>query len=298
MAKSEKKPKEKKPPLEEGSAAPSTAVSNSSVFGSLFGGIPEENSKASIFSNSNPFRRKPGDHSETSADQKKDLGLGSESPNVKKMESLEISDGSAEVKKRKRDKEKKGDGDAATPSPSEEEDGNVKKLKRVQGSGRKNGNMGSEGEAKEVNGVSGYMVLNGEKGKGANSLRELVDERVENNAEKKKKKKRKRDEVEAEYEARRYGVEEGEEVKDEGGGVVGRKRKEMDSLNDIMVESKEGFDDESKLLRTVFVGNLPLKIKKKLLIKEFGKFGEVESVRIRSIPLNDVSFILAFILGL
>lgn len=292
MAKSEKKPKEKKPQLEEGSAAPSNAVSNSSVFGSLFGGIQEENSKASIFSNSNPFRRKPGDHSETSADQKKDLGLGSESPNVKKMESLEISDGSAEVKKRK-----KGDGDEATPSPSEEEDGNVKKLKRVQGSGRKKGNMGSEGEAKEVNGVSGYVVLNGEKGKGANSLRELVDERVENNAEKKKK-KRKRDEVEAEYEARRYGVEEGEELKDEGGGVVGRKRKEMDSLKDIMVESKEGFDDESKLLRTVFIGNLPLKIKKKLLIKEFGKFGEVESVRIRSIPLNDVRFILAFILGL
>ncbi|CAH2070745.1 unnamed protein product [Thlaspi arvense] len=55
---------------------------------------------------------------------------------------------------------------------------------------------------------------------------------------------------------------------------------------DTMV-SKEGFDDESKLLRTVFVGNLPLKIKKKLILKEFSKFGEVESVSIRSFPIVD-----------
>ncbi|CAN7002450.1 unnamed protein product [Brassica oleracea var. botrytis] len=32
--------------------------------------------------------------------------------------------------------------------------------------------------------------------------------------------------------------------------------------------------DESKLLRTVFVGNLPLKVKKKLILKEFSTFGE------------------------
>ena len=54
--------------------------------------------------------------------------------------------------------------------------------------------------------------------------------------------------------------------------------------------SKEGFDDEDKLLRTVFVGNLPLKVKKKTLLKEFKKFGEVESVRIRSVPIQDVGF--------
>ncbi|KAJ0940601.1 putative RNA recognition motif domain, nucleotide-binding alpha-beta plait domain superfamily [Helianthus annuus] len=50
---------------------------------------------------------------------------------------------------------------------------------------------------------------------------------------------------------------------------------------------KEGFDDEEKLSRTVFVGNLPLKVKKKALLKEFSQFGEIESVRIRSIPLLD-----------
>ncbi|XP_073124390.1 uncharacterized protein [Henckelia pumila] len=100
-----------------------------------------------------------------------------------------------------------------------------------------------------------------------------------------KKKKRKRDEVEAEYEAKRYGVT---HVNENVGGsdVVGGKRKKMDNPEDTMV-SKEGFDDESKLLRTVFAGNLPLKIKKKELVKEFGKFGEVESVRIRSVPIVD-----------
>ncbi|KAL0409279.1 UNVERIFIED_CONTAM: RNA-binding protein 34 [Sesamum radiatum] len=104
--------------------------------------------------------------------------------------------------------------------------------------------------------------------------------------EKKKKKKRKRDEVEAEYEARRYGVmDETKESKGES-GVLGEKRKKMENPEDTMVP-KEGFDDESKLLRTVFVGNLPLKLKKKEIVNEFAKFGEVESVRIRSVPIID-----------
>lgn len=98
-----------------------------------------------------------------------------------------------------------------------------------------------------------------------------------------KKKKRKRDEVEADYEAKRYGAADGNVG---GSDLVGGKRKKMDNPEDTMV-SKEGFDDESKLLRTVFAGNLPLKIKKKELVKEFGKFGEVESVRIRSVPILD-----------
>ncbi|XP_057511467.1 nucleolar protein 12-like [Actinidia eriantha] len=107
--------------------------------------------------------------------------------------------------------------------------------------------------------------------------------------EKKKKKKRKRDEVEAEYEARHYGVVESNGEGGEGGlvgKVVGEKRKKVDDAVDLVV-SKEGFDDEAKLLRTVFVGNLPLKVKKKALLKEFSQFGEVESVRIRSVPLLD-----------
>ncbi|OVA02913.1 RNA recognition motif domain [Macleaya cordata] len=112
---------------------------------------------------------------------------------------------------------------------------------------------------------------------------------IENNSKKLvKKKKRKRDEIEEQYEARIYGVDEkiegkGEDVKSK---KVGEKRKSMDDPAEMMV-SKEGFDDESKLLRTVFVGNLPLKTKKKALLKEFSRFGEVESVRIRSVPILD-----------
>ncbi|CAL5328037.1 unnamed protein product [Camellia sinensis] len=71
-----------------------------------------------------------------------------------------------------------------------------------------------------------------------------------------------------------------------GREIVGEKRKKIDDSVDMVV-SKEGFDDEDKLLRTVFVGNLTLKVKKKALFKEFSQFGEVESVRIQSIPLLD-----------
>ncbi|CAI9095314.1 OLC1v1031235C1 [Oldenlandia corymbosa var. corymbosa] len=226
MVKPGKKPKEKKAPTNGESAPETVAASNSSVFDSIFGGAQEENvATASMFSDNNPFRRKPGGYTQEPVDKKQDLGSGSESPNVKRKRNNEGGDG----------------GDEATPS--EEEDGGMKKLKR---------------------------------GKS-------LDGRNETRAE--KKKKRKRDEVEAEYEAMKYGVvAEEEQVK-----VVGRKRKTMDSLKDIVVEPKESIDDENKLLRTVFVGNLPVKIKKKELIKEFGKFGAVESVRIRSVPLNNVT---------
>ncbi|CAM8986506.1 unnamed protein product [Rhodiola kirilowii] len=100
-----------------------------------------------------------------------------------------------------------------------------------------------------------------------------------------KKKKRKRDEVEKEYEKRLYGV-----VDEAEGGekpVVGKKRKKVDDPAEMMVDKEEGFDDESKLMRTVFVGNLPLKMKKKTLLKEFSQYGVVESVRIRSVPIVD-----------
>ncbi|KAJ6705947.1 EUKARYOTIC TRANSLATION INITIATION FACTOR 4B/4H [Salix purpurea] len=100
------------------------------------------------------------------------------------------------------------------------------------------------------------------------------------------RKKRKRDDLESEYEAKKYGsvVNDEENV----GVVVGAKRKRADGEADVLVSKEsEGFDDENKLLRTVFVGNLPLKVKKKALIKEFSTFGEVQSVRIRSMPITE-----------
>ncbi|KMS97583.1 hypothetical protein BVRB_5g125540 [Beta vulgaris subsp. vulgaris] len=112
------------------------------------------------------------------------------------------------------------------------------------------------------------------------------DENTVKLEEKEKKKKRKRDELERDYEVKKYGVAP-EVVEEEKEKVVGgKKRKAMDNPAEMMV-SPEGYDDESKLLRTVFVGNLPLKIKKKVLLKEFSKFGEIDSVRIRSVPTLD-----------
>ncbi|KAJ0989942.1 hypothetical protein J5N97_008298 [Dioscorea zingiberensis] len=109
----------------------------------------------------------------------------------------------------------------------------------------------------------------------------------------KRRRKRKRDEIEEEYERRKLGGkgEVVEEKNGDGGKVVavGEKRKASDLVDETVVpkEEEEEFDDEQKLLRTVFVGNLPLRTKKKALMKEFGSFGEIESVRIRSVPLVD-----------
>ncbi|CAL4937161.1 unnamed protein product [Urochloa decumbens] len=96
--------------------------------------------------------------------------------------------------------------------------------------------------------------------------------------------KRKRDEVEA-GRGRRSGP--GKE-KQPG---VGEKRKAPDDAAAAAAgaeeDDEESFDDETKLLRTVFVGNLPLRTKRKVLTKEFAAFGEIESIRIRSVPLVD-----------
>lgn len=44
-------------------------------------------------------------------------------------------------------------------------------------------------------------------------------------------------------------------------------------------------DARAKLARTIFVGNLPKEAKKKGLTALFGKYGKVESIRLRSVPL-------------
>ncbi|KAK9274906.1 hypothetical protein L1049_022160 [Liquidambar formosana] len=153
--------------------------------------------------------------------------------------------------------------------------------------------LGFESEIMSENGEAQNPKLGVESNNAVNleMERKDVDNQVKEK-KKKKKKKRKREELEIEgkYEAKLYGVV--AKVEAEGGEgdvgrvAVGEKRKTVDNVADMLV-SKEGFDDENKLLRTVFVGNLPLKVKKKALLKEFSQFGEIESVRIRSVPLMD-----------
>ncbi|KAF8379055.1 hypothetical protein HHK36_028482 [Tetracentron sinense] len=248
---------------------------SSDIFKTIFGEIPEEVS-ASLFSNNNPFRRKPDDQPKTPHQ----LGLGfsddKSGENPKNGDSDNHSDPRNhpidlnEVKKRKRDKERKPYLDSDSIEKGSENLVEAKKAKR------KNPNLDVELIGKGKDNLDAFVGM------------ERDDEENEDPNKGKKKKKRKRDEIEKEYEAKNYGVV--AEIEGKGAGlgrkVAGEKRKTVDDPAEMLV-SKEGFDDESKLLRTVFVGNLPLKVKKKALLKEFGRFGEVESVRIRSVPILD-----------
>ena len=212
-----------------------TVSAPSSIFDKLFGNAPELITApvASLFSDENPFKRKPSQPTLISDP----------------IDHILISEnGVVDEKKRKRNKEKSHVLDSNSAIKVSE-----KKKKKNSGSG--------EAEEKELN-LDGEAIG---------------------------KKKRKKDEIEKEWEEKKYGIVEGGD-KDENEGFVtekvGNKRKVRDNPAD-MLASREGFDDEDKLLRTIFVGNLPLNVKKKTLIKGFKNFGEVESVRIRSVPLQD-----------
>ncbi|XP_009795952.2 nucleolar protein 12 [Nicotiana sylvestris] len=221
----------------------------SDIFNTLFGATPTDSNIDSLFSDNNPFRRKPNNDNPTASQEPK-LGVVEASIENQTDGFFENNDSdSAKLKKRK-----KKDKNVILDSGSVSEEAN-----------------------EESNGVVSDVIL------GSEAKEDMIGK-----LGKKEKKKRKRDEIEAEYAAKRYGVVDMEAEAEKGIGemVVGEKRKKMDNPENMMV-STEGFDDESKLLRTVFIGNLPLKIKKKALMKEFGSFGEVESVRIRSIPLAD-----------
>ncbi|KAL5975092.1 hypothetical protein ACLOJK_031768 [Asimina triloba] len=213
---------------------------------------------STLFSDSNPYRRKPQSHqdelAETKESNQSQLGLESadqEQEENTPSDSREKYVDLAEAKKtRKRERER-------NPSP----ESNVRDSETV-GKKRKKRTVDDDPLAEQ----------NAGEGNGDG-----------------KKKKRKRAEIEEEYEMRKYG---GELEKIDGGGeqpsrtVVGEKRKAGDDSKEMVI-SKDAYDDESKLQRTVFVGNLPLKVKKKALLKEFGQFGEIESIRIRSVPIAD-----------
>ncbi|KAF5735056.1 RNA recognition motif-containing family protein [Tripterygium wilfordii] len=249
-----------------------TVSAPSNIFKALFGDGQEQNGAvSSIFSDSNPFRRKPQEINsglsfiEAASDPKNDIADTNDVFESKKGKTSKVkrpsTDSIEEVAKtfsvtRKSKKEK-------TQNPNfvfeTNEGGSTKSLHLgVELNDEVEGGNAHDGEHTET---------------------------------KSRRKKRKRDELELEleYEARKYGVAANIDQVEEGESrekLVGQKRKKADNAADMMV-SQEGFDDESKLLRTVFVGNLPMKVKKKVLLKEFSKYGEVESIRIRSVPLLD-----------
>ncbi|KAH9606091.1 hypothetical protein KSS87_017731 [Heliosperma pusillum] len=226
---------------------------NPNIFSKLFGEIPEKQSESSpitsLFSSENPFRRIPDKNPQIP-------------PNPNPNKTINEQKSPEKSKKLK------------NPNPG---NANIVQF----GEKLKNPNLGNanvvqlDDKLKNPNlGNAGGVQLD----------------------EKTKKKKRKRDDLEKEYEGKKYGVvvvdddgKKGEKEKVK----VGQKRKTFEDSSELMGVSKEdgdeeeGYDDEGKLLRTVFVGNLPLKVKKKVLIKEFSQFGEIVSVRIRSVPTLD-----------
>ena len=234
------------------------------LFKTIFGNLPKDDdaSSNSLFSDSNPFRRKPT------------LSV----PTVP-FENPSILDSKL---KRKRTRETNETSQTVEDSPKTQ---HLVEPKRSKKDKLRNPNLGSESSEMLNKGEGKDPILG--SGGSPNSGSEVKKTVVLEKGNEKKKKKRKRDEIEEKYEEQHYGVV----PKVEG---VGEKRKTVHNPAEMLV-SKEGFDDESKLLRTVFAGNLPLKIKKKALLKEFSMFGEVESVRIRSVPVLDVSVLLTCI---
>ncbi|KAL4602090.1 hypothetical protein ACB092_10G027200 [Castanea dentata] len=238
-------------------AAAKSPKNDTDIFQSLFGN--PQDAAVPIFSSDNPYKRNSHDQSGFAPAE----SLISQNPNLKEEE-----EETTKKSKRKRDKESK---EEISQNPNRNDDGDDSDLVAE-------APLEAKKSKKEVTPNPNFGVPKGEENPDL-GLKEREEE------EKKKKKKRKRDELERQYEAKKFGaVEEEEEEKKKV--VVGVKRKTVDSVEDMVV-SNTGFDDESKLLRTVFVGNLPLKIKKKALIKEFKQFGEIESVRIRSVPVLD-----------
>ncbi|NP_001267538.1 uncharacterized LOC101206555 [Cucumis sativus] len=243
-----------------------TVASTFSVFDTLFGSAGVENPPVSIFSTDNPFRRKASDSvppppAEISRKKGKDKRVGID------LDSTEGVKTSSEIKKSKK-KEKKKSLDRELDNVDDDGERGFESQGGLKDSSKKKGTVLGSETSEKSHGFEGSKL--GENVK-------LMKER----------KKRKRDELEREYEAKKYGVSDvaEDEVEGSGGNVVGKKRKALDDPSEMLV-TKEGFDDESKLLRTVFVGNLPLKVKKKALAKEFSQFGEIDSVRIRSVPID------------
>lgn len=249
----------------------------SSIFTTLFGGIPNESTVASsLFSDSNPFKRQ---HRESQSAENESI--------FNPMNSDSLDSNNSELKKIKKTRQEKPNPDlpdaegAATKTLSLSNKSTKLISPRSILGFEPNGTMENEIKKEHSSNVGSESYLNRQK---QNSNFSVEGKK---RSENKKTKKRKRDDVEKDYVEKKYGViakeEEGKKV------VVGEKRKKADNeTEDMLVHRKEeGFDDEGKLLRTIFVGNLPLKVKKKTLIKEFIKFGEIDSVRIRSVPIID-----------
>ncbi|XP_031483979.1 uncharacterized protein LOC116253342 [Nymphaea colorata] len=228
---------------------------SSEIFRALFGNFSGDGS-SSLFTN-NPYKRKPDD----------------QKPVPPETASL-VAVSSGDDRKPKRAKLVVEGADVDGVGQDEEKKKKKKKRKRADDEGKSGLEANVESAVVEA-GMEELKIGEGESSK----------KRRKKETESEKGKKRKRKEIEEEYERAKYGARVEKVGSEETIVKVGQKRKLESS--EAMVVKTDDFDDEPKLRRTVFVGNLPLKMKKKSLVKEFSRFGEVESVRIRSVPILD-----------
>mmetsp|Transcript_22562 Transcript_22562/g.32982 ORF Transcript_22562/g.32982 Transcript_22562/m.32982 type:complete len:386 (+) Transcript_22562:85-1242(+) len=68
-------------------------------------------------------------------------------------------------------------------------------------------------------------------------------------------------------------------------------KKEQDEASDVAQDSTQAVDndtsdEEAKKQRTVFVGNIPISATLKSVRKIFSEFGDIESIRMRSVPIS------------
>lgn len=67
------------------------------------------------------------------------------------------------------------------------------------------------------------------------------------------------------------------------------KKKQNKDLDEKRIKAKENAEKRKLTAdRTLFVGNVPITMTKKMLLKVFAEYGDVESVRIRGVPVADV----------
>lgn len=182
-----------------------------------------------------------------------------------------------------RKRKKSGDGNSGRSGQEEEqlldgEPGGKKKKKQQQQQAEKGGAVLSEGDKRKSGGALS-------DGRNVESSRAVVKEEEEKTGAHAAEGTAS---VEKEKDIREGIAKPGGDVEVACPGK--RKRKEAEASAVKKKKTKLGAEEKAKrLLRTIFVGNLPTDVKKKALIREFSQFGPVESARLRSVPLVDVS---------
>jgi hypothetical protein len=173
-----------------------------------------------------------------------------------------------------------------TPKRPQGQDGDENEKKKKS---KRSGDINSEiptlskGEEHSIGGPPDPAVhreTRGSKRKQETNVEDLYEKKMRETVEGKEKTRAQEGSADLEVRGKRKLSDGGEDAETVSGALQKKKRK---------TREEERLDVEEQLKRTIFVGNLPMSIKPKHLLREFSQFGPVESARLRSVPLVDVS---------